>query len=473
MVATLCLLACAFVAGQVNDWQLQPQLARGQELVYSGSFTEEPLGQGVLFIPRAYKVDTSVFVLEATAAKFDLAILTVVTAKTGKTTADSNKTSAVPSSVRLELVPLDRQGKLRPPTPANLASPLDGPPTIECGCFVELPKKRLAANDWWEVNEEGRTPRAWRVEGSEKLNNVMCVKLVGMQQSDDWDAPRADRSAWQRRDTVWISPFGLTCKYERVIERRDAARTTPTHRSTLLCELDGQPTYPGKAFDDRVNTIKHARKFFEEADGLLREPEQHKPQLEGMLRKIKLYTDAEPPTPPYSKAILQVQKRVEAGLRGDTVPDPQADPGPFAVNHAAVGKQVPDFVCTDLLTRQTQRLQRLLGKPVVIIFYDPASEISLHALRLGQTLVQRYPQGVSIMAMAVTADPELAQKQHKEMNLPFTILDGNGLVQFFGVEYLPRIVVLDGQGVVRLANTGWGAHIPGEVQTHVQKWQPR
>src|SRR6185436_5807607 len=112
-----------------------------------------------------------------------------------------------------------------------------------------------------------------------------------------------------------ISPFGLTCKYERIIERRDAARAMPTQKSTLLCELDGNMTFPGKAFDDRHIAIKQARKFFEETDGLLREPEQHTSKLESYKRKIKQYTDAESPPEPYRKAFVQVQKRVEAGLR--------------------------------------------------------------------------------------------------------------------------------------------------------------
>jgi hypothetical protein len=75
--------------------------------------------------------------------------------------------------------------------------------------------------------------------------------------------------------------------------------------------------------------------------------------------------------------------------------------------------------------------------------------------------------------MAVTDDPELARKQHKEMSLPFTILDGNGLVQRFEVDALPRLVVLDAHGVVRAASTGWGLHTPGEIHAEIQKLLPR
>jgi hypothetical protein len=468
MGSTLCLLSCALAIGQVSDWPLQPQLTRGQELVYSGSFTEESLSPGVHF-QRGFRVDTTALVLDATAQKFDLAVFTVLTSRAKPGGGEPVKTAPLPSSVRLELASLDRQGKLHGAVAGQLAAPLDGPPTIECGAFVEVPKGRVGINHWWEVNEDGRPPRTWRVDGTEMVNNVLCVRVIGTQQSEDWDAPRADRTAWQRRDTVWMSPqLGIACRFQRVIERRDAARKDPTHRSVLDCRLDTGLTYPGKLLDDRVNEIKQARRFYEESDALIGEPEQNKARLEAILKKIKQYSDSEPPTP-YRKAVLQVQKRVEAALRGETVPGPQPDAIESPKQGVAVGQRVPDFVCTDLLTRQTQRLQRLLGQPVLVAFYNPATENGQRALRLGQTLVERYPQGVTILAMAVTDDPELAQKQHKEMKLPFSIHDGNGMLHLFGVEALPRLVVLDAKGLVRGSWTGWGTHTTAEVNEQLRK----
>jgi hypothetical protein len=41
------------------------------------------------------------------------------------------------------------------------------------------------------------------------------------------------------------------------------------------------------------------------------------------------------------------------------------------------------------------------------------------------------------------------------------------------VDALPRLVVLDGQGVVRAASTGWGQHTAGEITAEVQKLLPR
>ena len=471
MVATLCLLTWALTTGQTGEWQLQPQLARGQELTYKGSFTEEALSPGVQF-QRRYSVDCTVLTLDAAAQKFDLAFLTVVTSKAAKIPSESGKTAA-PSSVRLEVVPMNRLGKLQPRVAGSLEPPIEGPPTVECGAFVEMPKGRLGTQSKWDINEEGRMPQSWRVDGTEIISSVLCVRLVGVQQSEDWDTPRADCSSWQRRDTVWISAdHGLTHRFERIVERRDAARQSPTHRSVLRCDLDYQRTYPGKLFDDRRAEIEQASKFYQEAEGLLREPDQHKTQLVAVLKKIKQHLDSEPPTL-YRNAVVQVQKRVEAALRGETVPDPQAGTVPAQAPHAFVGQRLTDFVCTDLLTHKTQRLQPVLGKPVVVMFYNPATENAGRVLRFGQSLSDRYPQGITIFAMAVTDDPALASKQHKEMKLPFSILDGNGLTRTFGVDALPRFVVLDAQGVVRSASTGWGRHIPGEINAQLQQLLPR
>jgi peroxiredoxin len=340
---------------------------------------------------------------------------------------------------------------------------------VECGAFVELPKGHVGVNSRWDVVEEGHPGRTWRVDGTEMVNSIMCVRLVGIQQSEDWDTPRADCGAWQRRDTVWFAPqLGLTCRFERILERRDAARQQPTHRSVLRCDLDSHLTYPGKMFEARHGEIDQACRFWQQADALLREAEQNQAQLQAILKKIKQYSESEPPTP-YRKAIVQVQKRIETTLEGKTVPDPHGDAVPVSSPRAAVGQRLPDFVCTDLLTHETHRLQRVLGKPVVVMFYNPATENGQRVLRFGQALAQRYAKDVTIWPMAVTDQTELARKQHKEMDLPFSISDGSGLVQLFGVDDLPRLVVLDGQGVVRAASTGWGQHTAGEISGQVQK----
>ena len=140
MLATFCLLTCALATAQPQsraDWLLTPHLVRGQELVYSGSWSEEALSPGVQF-HRSYKVETTLLVFEATAQKNEVALFTVLSLRTKQVQADA----AGPWSVRLEIVEVTPQGKVR--GPANLIVPLEGPPTVEWGALVERPSAGFA-----------------------------------------------------------------------------------------------------------------------------------------------------------------------------------------------------------------------------------------------------------------------------------------------------------------------------------------
>jgi hypothetical protein len=468
MVAKLCLLTCALTVAQPADradWLLQPQLARGQELVYSGAFTEEAQTPGVQF-QRTYRLDLHVFVLDTSTRKAQAAFLTTLALKTNR---PQREAPAPPTSVRLELADIDTHGHLRGRPGINLAVPLEGPPTVECGAFLEVPVARVGVSTFWEVAEDGRPPRTWRVTGTEAVAGTTCVKIVGQQQSDDWNSPRADRAAWRRRDTVWLSPkLGIAYRVERVLERRDPAREAPTHRSVLRYELDSRLTYPGELFVSRQQEILQAQKFFDEAAPLLRQPAQHKQQLDAVLKRVAYHLETQPPTP-YRTAVLQVQRRLEAARRGELPPEVPATETTPTAQVAALGMRAPDFVATDLLTGQSARLQRLLGHPLLICFYNPQTDTGVEVLRFAQGLTERH-RGMSVVGMAVTDDVAFVRKQHATLRLSFPVLDGNGLHVTYNVDATPRLVVLDGEGFVRGLYTGWGGHSAREITEELERW---
>jgi hypothetical protein len=53
------------------------------------------------------------------------------------------------------------------------------------------------------------------------------------------------------------------------------------------------------------------------------------------------------------------------------------------------------------------------------------------------------------------------------------VLDGRGLHHTYGVDGTPRLVVLDGNGVLRGGWTGWGGHTASEVAREVERWLPK
>ncbi len=195
--ATLCLVTCAAAAAQApgrNDWLLLPQLVRGQEFTYSGWFIEEKTDAGVQN-QRTYKLESSLLVLGGAAKKWDVAFLTVLSLRDHLPGQPPGPRPAPPASVRLELAEVTAQGQVRPASGTSLLVPLEGPPTAECGAVVEVPRSAVGPQQFWEVAEDGRPPRTWRVAGTETAAGTLCVKLVGVQQSDDWDRPRGDSTA--------------------------------------------------------------------------------------------------------------------------------------------------------------------------------------------------------------------------------------------------------------------------------------
>ena len=126
------------------------------------------------------------------------------------------------------------------PTPASRSAvPLEGPPTLECGAFAVVPDGRVAADATWETAEEGRPMRTWRAPGAKQIDGERCVKLEGVQKSDDWDEPRGRPPRLRRTDTVRLAP-GLGVRLPRGARRR-TPRTGPPRP-----DLQGRARQPGE-----------------------------------------------------------------------------------------------------------------------------------------------------------------------------------------------------------------------------------
>jgi peroxiredoxin len=484
MVATLCLIGCVLAPAQPPDrpWPvagagdrlLGPRLGAAQEFTYRGTYDEEGGVSRVRF-SRSYRIDTRIFVLDTPPGGADVALLTVLRPRDSHAGTGPNGVSgeSAVSSARLAVARVDLQGRVSPEPGANFLVPLDAPPVIECGAFVEIPSSRVAAEGAWIVPELGRPPRTWHTAGSEMVNGTSCIKLVGEQQSEDWDKPRGDRAAWRRTDTVWVAPrLGVAYRVERVIERRDAAARAPTHRQILRYELDSSVQYPGQLFDDRRQEIARARSFSSSAAPCLADSSHSGPQLSALLSRINYHLEHQPPTP-YRDAILQLRKQIEAARRGESafVPD-EANETPAA---ATVGRPAPDFVATDLTNAEasTVRLRNWLGRPVLLVFYNPASQTTEDLFQFARGVQSRFNGGVTVLGLSVSDDVKVVRKQWAELNPGFPVLSGGGLRVSYEVETTPKLVLIDSAGIVRGSYIGWGHETAGEVLAELRRWQKR
>jgi peroxiredoxin len=484
MVATLCLIGCVLAPAQPPDRStpgpsgdrlIGPRLGKAQEFAYHGTFDEEGGANRVRF-SRSFRFETRVFVLDTPPNGADVALLTVLKPR------DRRPGAAPPSGVsgesgvssaRLELARVDLQGRVFPEPGVNFLVPLDAPPVVESGAFVEIPSSRVAAEGAWVVPELGRPPRTWHAAGTDMVNGTNCVKLVGEQQSEDWDKPRGDGTAWRRTDTVWIAPrLGVAYRVERLIERRDPAARESTHRLTLRYELDSSVQYPGQLYEERRQEIARARGFSATAAPYLARPAHYNAQLNALFSQINYHVDHQPPTP-YREAVLQVRRQVELARRGESPVVPEADNE--TPPSATVGRPAPDFVASNLTGSgaATARLRNWLGRPVILFFYNPSSQTTEDVFRFGHSLQTRFRGDVTVIGLSVSDDVPAVRKQWADLNPGFPVLSGGGLRMIYEVETTPKLVLIDAAGIVRGSYVGWGRETPAEVLTELRQWQKR
>jgi hypothetical protein len=464
MVKSICTLVCSLTLGQLverGDWQLSPQLSRGLELVYSGTYVEESLAPNVNH-QKPYRLNTTLFVMTADKQHADVAIMTSLSEFDPRPTPAGTSPPPARSSVRFEQASVDRQGRLHTRNGKPLSVSVTGPSTLEFGFLPEVPLTAVGKNGAWEVQEEGRPARAWQVAGTEVCAGKTCVKLIATQQSDDWDHPRADQTAWRRKDTVWLVPqLNVAAKVERVVERRDPAHKVATHRSTVRYALDSDVRYPGRMFDDRQREIQALTKFQEKAASWLKQPAQHRTKIDDMLREVAHHIEHQVATP-YRPAVLHFKQQLEAARNGELAVQTVYEE-PVIIRKLGVGEHMPDFAIACLTEKQPVHLKQMLGRPTLIAFYNPATPTGRTVLLYAKELCEKQSGKVNLLAMAVTENAALARKQHAEMKLPFPILEGHALRLTLSVEHTPRFVILDGEGVIRWEMTGWGDHVPAEI----------
>src|SRR5207249_9271284 len=201
MIVSACLIACTFAASQSPQMPLLswgPRLTRAQELVYRGWFNEETSKRGTKK-NRLYHAENRILVSETSPTGTSVALL--ITTELQETNLTNHNQPDRPA-VHLQLGRVDLRGRITLNSGALLPISQQSPPEIEAGYFIELPADKTGSATAWTVTEPNG-PHQWRTAGIETVDGQLCLKLLGNQQSEDWDHPGADRVAWRRQDTVW------------------------------------------------------------------------------------------------------------------------------------------------------------------------------------------------------------------------------------------------------------------------------
>jgi peroxiredoxin len=228
--------------------------------------------------------------------------------------------------------------------------------------------------------------------------------------------------------------------------------------------------YPGQLYDDRRQEIFQAQSFASSVAALLPQASQVGPgPFDAILKHMQYHYDRHPPTP-YREAIRHIQRLAEAGKRGE-VPAQHAMGGatPVPLTILTLDRPAPDFLVPDLVTNEAARLSRWVGRPLLLVFYNPAAASATEVLRFAQDIQAAYPEQVTVLGLAVSEDTALALKQREDLQIKFPLLSGSGLRRGYEVESTPKFVVLDSAGVMRGSYIGWGPEIPHSVTDDLKR----
>jgi peroxiredoxin len=454
-------------ASRSATYALAPRFQRGQEIAFVGSFREESRAAGVRH-QRAYRIATRFFVLESGHKGAEVAVLTLVQDRSPDLIAPGGKEVKTPASARMEKLVVGRLGKLGGVSQASLLVPVDGPPTLEVGPIIEVPSDRLKAGEAWETREPGRPAVAWQVAGRERVLERNCVKVVGLQQSDEWERGRADRGAWKRVESVWIDPSaGHAVRVERTIWQREPARREISSAGTLRLDLDSSMKKPAYLTEPSRVEIARALEFRKRALPLLPNPTATHKELVALQRRIAQYLQSYPATP-YRDAVMAVKRIVDAACKGEVVTaEGEASAEPAV---ARVGSPAPDFLVSEITGTGTARLSRWKGKPVMMVFYHPSSGTAGELLKFAGSVHARLGRHVYVVGMSVSDDAAAVLKQQSLLRVSFPVVHAAGLRKSYAIEATPTIVVIDSNGIVRGSYVGWGHQTGDEVMVELRRW---
>ncbi|HMP60576.1 MAG TPA: hypothetical protein PKD86_14610, partial [Gemmatales bacterium] len=349
-------------------WTVAPTWTVGRELVYRGQVRDQNQGRGVHFA-KEYALKVRALVLDVDDDGWaHLAGCTRLQQTQQTTAADA-------VSLVLDQAQVDGLGRSRA-AEGNALPPVhpEGPNSREWGFLFELPAATIKLKQTWTLHGPGQPPRQATVQGPVTLGSVPCLLVQVGQQSDDWDQPRADSTAWRVVERLWIGlRNGLMQRVERVIERRAPAHREVTQRITTEYELESQLRYDGLFLEDRRRDIALTLDVQEQLRALRRDTARAgAAPFQTLVARIDASSKQHPATP-YREVLIRLRSQAVAGSQNRLPPPVALEGGPAAPVGLAVGRPAPEFAVRALEGQSTLTLRACRGKPTLLAFVQPVS----------------------------------------------------------------------------------------------------
>jgi hypothetical protein len=103
-------------------------------------------------------------------------------------------------------------------------------------------------------------------------------------------------------------------------------------------------------------------------------------------------------------------------------------------------------------------------------FYLPTSTSAEDVLRFAERMHREHSSTLAVLGFALSEDVPALRAQYEDFRLTFPIASGRPLRQRYAVDATPRLIVLDPDGYVRSAITGWGPESSIALETEILRW---
>lgn len=133
-----------------------------------------------------------------------------------------------------------------------------------------------------------------------------------------------------------------------------------------------------------------------------------------------------------------------------------------------IGKPAADWDTFDLSGRE-HSLKELRGKVVVLDFWHARCFWCIHAMpQIKQ--INHYFRNQPVVILGMNTDPEVdeAKKVADVMQLDYPTLRAGGIMQKYGVQGFPTLVIIDKNGNIADLHTGYSATLKNEVIDSIQ-----
>ena len=472
MNCTLLATLIASIAASPGGWRLQPKFGVGQELTYEGKIREVRASADVESESESRLTVRALVMEKSSDGAVRLGCSTVRKPSDPKVSKPNQLDDAL--SISFDEVIVEPTGAARwspslgggrnsidAARNSDIQAHIDTSPaaemasTRELGFLVEFPANPLKTGEKWVIRQEGAPPLACQVVGPETVMGATCVLVTLHQESQNWKNPSPASPAWCMDAKVWVEEKSRSVfKVDRTTQVRYPGAPGERVTRQVNYEQATNVRYHGELHQRQVEdfrTVHDAFRKLESARSLAGKSERDK-RLAQVRRDLKLAMQQLYSTP-FRPAIERLDGLAESLLNAEDAPEE-----PVIVlagrREAAVGERAPHFVVRDVKTGETISRKTTRGRPVLLVYIDPKSRLSRQTLQAAVAAARGCD--LSLYAVCTSYDEATEAALREEVPGEYAVCMGGGGDSAYGIQGTPHVVLIDGEGILRVNQLGYG-----------------